>query len=183
MACPTRKLLFMIPEGHRQPGLAIGLFDRTTRQTSVYLERPNSTLGRARFSPDARWVSFAVIGPNGYRIVIAPFQDGAGPPEIRWMTIAAEATAALDKARWSPDGNLLYYVSEADGFRCVMARRLEPTTKRPLGSPIDVYHFHSARRSLMNAWFGFLEISVTADRLFFNLGETTGNVWMAEWKD
>jgi hypothetical protein len=34
----------------------------------------------------------------------------------------------------------------------------------------------------MNAWFGSLEISVSQDKLFFNLGETTGNIWMAEWK-
>ena len=34
----------------------------------------------------------------------------------------------------------------------------------------------------MNAWFAWLEISVSPDKLFFNLGETTGNIWMAEWK-
>jgi hypothetical protein len=34
----------------------------------------------------------------------------------------------------------------------------------------------------MNAAIPFLELSVTADRLFFNLGEVTGNIWMAEWK-
>lgn len=35
---------------------------------------------------------------------------------------------------------------------------------------------------MMNAWMRSLEISVTRDKLFFNLGETTGNIWMAEWK-
>lgn len=175
------KLLFMIPEGHRQPGLALGLFDRKTRQTSVYLEHPDYTLGRARFSPDGRFISFVAIRPSGIRrIVIAPFQN-PGVPEDQWITIAEETTP-LDKSRWSPDGNLLYYVSEEDGFRCIRARRLDPATKRPVGQPFDVYHSHSARRSLMNAWFGSLEISVSQDKLFFNLGETTGNIWMAEWK-
>ena len=172
----------MIPEGQRQPGLAFGLFDRKTRQTSVYLEHPDYTLGRARFSPDGRWVAFMAASRAGvYRAVIAPFQSGGGPPEDGWIAIA-ETTAALDKPRWSPDGNLLYYASEEDGFRCIRARRLDPATKRPVGEPFDVYHSHNARRSLMNAWFGSLEISVSQDRLFFNLGETTGNVWMAEWK-
>jgi Tol biopolymer transport system component len=178
------KLLFMIPEGHRQPGLALGVFDRATRQTSVYLEHPEyAALGRARFSPDGRWVAFGAVSRSGlYRIVIAAFQSSGGPPEDQWITVAEEKSAALDKPRWSPNGNLLYYASEADGFRCIRARRLDPATKRPVGPSFDVYHSHSARRSLMNAWLGSLEVSVTRDRMFFNLGETTGNIWMAEWK-
>jgi hypothetical protein len=34
----------------------------------------------------------------------------------------------------------------------------------------------------MNAAVGPQEITLSSDRLFFNLGETTGNIWMAEWK-
>lgn len=43
-----------------------------------------------------------------------------------------------------------------------------------------MYHSHSARRSLINMGFQFLEISLSSDRMLFNLGETTGNVWMAK---
>jgi hypothetical protein len=85
-----------------------------------------------------------------------------------------------DKSRWSPDGNLLYYLSERDGFRCIRAQRLDPATKRPVGAPFDVYHSHSARRSLMNPALHFLEISLSLDRMVFNLEERTGNVWMAK---
>jgi hypothetical protein len=55
-------------------------------------------------------------------------------------------------------------------------------TGSPVGQPFDVYHSHDARRSLMNAGTPpFYELSLTADTLLFNLGETTGNIWMAEW--
>jgi hypothetical protein len=101
---------------------------------------------------------------------------------VREWIVVAEATRVLDKTLWSSDGSLLYYVSEVDGFRCIRAQRLDPTTKMPLGPPLDVYHSHSARRSLMNPWLGALDLSVTADKLFFNLGETTGSIWAAEWK-
>ena len=178
-----RKLLYAIPEGSRQPGMVLGLLNTTTREKTVYLEHPDYTLARARFSPDGRWVSFGAVSTAGVnRVIIAPFPGNGAPPEDKWITIAEETKAGLDKPRWSPDGNLLYYVSEADGFRCIRARRLDPATKRPSGRPFDVYHSHSARRSLMNAWFAWLEISVSSDKLFFNLGETTGNIWMAEWK-
>jgi hypothetical protein len=45
--------------------------------------------------------------------------------------------------RWSPDGALLYFLSERDGFRCLWAQRLEPTAKTPFGPAVPVHHFHS----------------------------------------
>ena len=36
---------------------------------------------------------------------------------------------------WSPDGNLLYFLSERDGFRCIWGQKLDPASKRPLGAP------------------------------------------------
>ena len=50
----------------------------------------------------------------------------------------------------------------------------------PIGPPIDVYHSHSAWRSLANPWLGSSELSVSLGKLFFNLGETTGSIWAAE---
>ena len=177
------KILHLIPEGRKQPGRAIGLIDVATRQKSVYLEHPEYTVGRARFSPDGRWVSFMANHRTGRnRVVVAPFHSGSGSREDQWITISEETSAMQNKPRWSPDGNLLYYTSDVDGFRCIRARRLDPVTKRPIGRPIEVYHSHGARRSLMNAGILHMEISLAPDKLLFNLGETTGNIWLAEWK-
>ena len=82
-----------------------------------------------------------------------------------------------DKPRWSPDGNVLYFVSEQDGFRCIWALRLDPATKRPLGAAFPIFHAHEARRSLMNIGWGELQISVARDKIVFNLSERTGNIW------
>ena len=182
-----QKLLYLIPEGANSRGLSLGIVDARTREKSVYLTHPTDSLARARFSPDGHWISFTaftttLVGTPGVnRIIIAPFHIPSGPLEREWIVVAQE-TRALDKARWSPDGSLLYYVSEADGFRCIRAQRLNPTTKMPIGAPNDVYHSHSARRSLMNPWLGALELSVGPGKLFFNLGETTGSIWAGEWK-
>ena len=130
----------------------------------------------------ASWPSTAFDRAGLYRVLVAPYQNDSPSREDQWITIAEETRVVLEKPRWSPDGNLLYYTSDVDGFRCIYARRLDPATKRPVGQPIELYHSHSARRSLMNAAFGPQEISLSPDRSFFNLGETTGNIWMAEWK-
>ena len=82
---------------------------------------------------------------------------------------------------WSLDGNVLYFVSERDGFRCIYAQRLTPDTKEPMDHPMDVYHFHVARRSMMNFVNAEMaRLSVARNRIVFTLGERTGNLWMTE---
>jgi hypothetical protein len=82
-----------------------------------------------------------------------------------------------DKPRWSPDGNTLYFISDRDGFRCVWAQALQPDTKRPLGEPVAIYHFHSSRLSPINTALGLLELDVAKDKVVLNVGEVTGNIW------
>jgi dipeptidyl aminopeptidase/acylaminoacyl peptidase len=83
----------------------------------------------------------------------------------------------VNKPRWSPNGNLLYYVSDQDGFACIWARRLDPVTKNPVGEPQAVVHFHSGHNSLDTAYG--MELSVADNKLVFNLGEGSGNIWLA----
>jgi serine/threonine protein kinase len=176
------KLLYLLGEGRpNQPrgSMALGLIDVAARRKTDYLEHSSRGLMRARFSPDGRWISFVEMDRPGFnRIMIAPF-DLPGPAEDKWIAITGNTTFH-DKPRWSPDGNLLYFISDLDGYRCIYARRLEPTTKRPLGEAFNVYHSHSAGRSLMNMGFQFLEISLSRDRLVSNFGEVTGNIWIAK---
>jgi Tol biopolymer transport system component len=51
-----------------------------------------------------------------------------------------------DKPQLSPDGNTMYFTSNRDGFICVWALRLDPKTKRPLGAPFAIQHFHGSQR-------------------------------------
>jgi eukaryotic-like serine/threonine-protein kinase len=177
------QILYMIEEGRRQPTTGLGLFDVATRQKTDYVLSPKYSLARARFSPDGRWIAVMAFDASGVHIVVMPFRREGPPREDEWVAITEHRQFPQDKPRWSPDGNLLYYTSEADGFRCIWAQRLDPATKRPIGPPLEIYHSHSARRSLANAGIPiFWEIALTRDKLFFNLGETTGNIWMAEWK-
>jgi len=82
---------------------------------------------------------------------------------------------------WSPDGNLVYLNSWRDGHECIWALRLRPGTKRPIGEPFAVFHSHGARIAISNQ----IEqaMAVGGNRLVFSMGERTGNIWMAEWKE
>jgi len=50
-----------------------------------------------------------------------------------------------------------------------------------VGEPFAVYHSHGTRLSLSNQIERTL--GVGGNRLVFSMGERTGNIWMAEWKE
>ncbi len=84
-------------------------------------------------------------------------------------------------ADWSPDGNTIYFLSERDGFRCIRAQRLDPTSMRPVGPSLDIYHFHSRRLSLMTVTDPLsINLHIAADKAVFAIPERTGNIWMTE---
>jgi eukaryotic-like serine/threonine-protein kinase len=127
-----------------------------------------------RWSPDRRWISFHTIeSPVARRIYVAPAPGIAGP----WIPIT-DGTGMDRLTAWSPDGGVLYFISEADGFRCIAARRLDPATKQPIGNVFYVYHFHDARRSMMSLInVNMARLSVASDKMVFTLLERTGNLW------
>jgi WD40-like Beta Propeller Repeat len=124
-----------------------------------------------RYSPDNRWVSFTVrIQSNRGRITVAPL-DGPKPvPESAWVPIVD--AGADDYASWSPDGNTLYFTSGMDGYSCLWARRIEAGSRRPVGEPFPVQHFHG------RVSFGHGGWEPTSGRIGLALVEVTGNVWM-----
>jgi Tol biopolymer transport system component len=171
-----KKIVFIPALGER---FSLAFLDVATRQKTDLLKHPKYALARARFSPDGRWISLVAHADVVRTGSIAVMPSDAPIDEEKWIWIANEATWH-DKPRWSPDGNLLYYTTDRDGFRCIRAQRLDPGTKRPVGPPIDIYHSHSARRSITNAGVLSLEISLSRDRMVFNQEERTGNIWMAD---
>lgn len=150
------------------------------------LEHPNYILYGGRFSPDERWISFhaETSSPVNRQIFIVPFRDRQVRPEREWMAVT-DGSAPDREPYWSPDGNLLYFLSDRDGFRCIWAQRLDAATKRPAGSPVPVQHFHHARQSLSGVTGGpaAIALSVTRGGMVFALAELTGNIWMTKTQD
>jgi eukaryotic-like serine/threonine-protein kinase len=175
---PDNRHLLYWPQNRRQ----IGLLDIQSRKAAVILAQENYSLLRASFSPDGVWVVFqADVAFDRSQLFIAPFRGMSQIDRTSWI----EATDAAEPAyipRWAPDGNALYLMANTDGYRCLWRQALDPQTKRPLGKPTAVHHMHGARRSIGYITPGFAEISVAHDRIVFPLGERTGNIWMAEWK-
>ena len=79
---------------------------------------------------------------------------------------------------WSPDGKLLYFGSDRDGFNCIWARAVDGAKKRPGRPAFAVAHFHAAARHLGNVGVAFRGMSLAHDKIVFPLEEFGGNIWL-----
>jgi Tol biopolymer transport system component/DNA-binding winged helix-turn-helix (wHTH) protein len=168
-----RWLLYMdIAEGRR----FIAALDLKSGESVAVLRHESRHLHQGHFSSDGRWVVFVeAVSPERRRIWVAPFR-GSLVPQQEW-TALSNGDWQDDKPRWSPDGSFIYFASNRDGFSCLWGQRLEPASKQPLDAPFAIHHSHSARLSMQNVYVSVQEISVARDRLVFNMGELTGNIW------
>jgi hypothetical protein len=142
------------------------------------LKHPSLGIYNARFSPDGAWVAFNArpdrLSPP--RMLVAAVRNSVVAGENEWIAVTEDGEAPA----WSPQGNLLYFWSDRDGSPCLWAQRLDATTRRPWGPPVSIQHFHSRVLSWKNLYLGPPDLAVARDRIVFNLGEHTGNVWMTE---
>jgi Tol biopolymer transport system component len=170
------------PAGHTpsHPRTTLWALDRTSGRRVEILRHDRYNLFRAHFSPDGQWITF-----HGDRLgletreFIARFRGTEAIPESQWIVVT-DGAAYSDTPRWSPDGNVLYYLSQRDGFRCIWAQRLEPTTKRPIGAPISILHIHNLRRSISGVGLGSLDLAVSQNKIVFNMIELWSNIWTGD---
>jgi Tol biopolymer transport system component len=113
------------------------------------------------------------------QIFLAP-NTGQLVKQSDWIPVT-DGTGLDREARWSADGNRIYFLSDRDGFRCIWARNLDPKSKQPRGPPYPALHLHDARLSLSHiANTGQVGISARGENLIFSMGELTGNLWTTE---
>jgi WD40-like Beta Propeller Repeat len=122
----------------------IALIDVATKTEKDFLSLPSNDLYHAYFSWDDRWVVFKkVLDPTKAQILIAPVRNHVAGKESAWVAVT-DGRFSYDKPQFSPDGNTIYFTSTRDGYLCIWAQRLNPTTKHPLGPPIAYEHFRNS---------------------------------------
>jgi serine/threonine protein kinase len=156
----------------------VGLLKVGSSPNHVWLSHPSYGIYSPRLSSDGHWVAF-----NGRtdrlapaRVLIAEVRGAVVAGEKDWIVVSEDG----DAPTWSPQATLLYFWSDRDGSPCLWAQRLDPATKRPTGGPLSIQHFHNRGLSWRNLYLGTPGIAVARNRIVFNLGEHSGNVWMMD---
>jgi len=155
------------------------MVDVDSGQQRLILAHPKYPIDAVVFSPDGQWLAFhyapAPLTPRA--IYLVPVRDGQAAGETEWIAIM-DRPGNQSRPWWSPDGNVIYFLSSAGGRMEVWAQRLQPATKRPLGEPFRIYSPTGERYSIRaGSWFG---TGISPRFLVFPMTEMTGNIWIAE---
>ena len=97
------------------------MLDLETRQTSVLISHPTYDIHGAELSPDGKWVAFHLPRPGSEHLKIAPVRAGKAAAEEEWITVTTVA-GSNRRPWWSPNGNLLYFLSTRDNYQCIWAQ-------------------------------------------------------------
>ena len=142
-------------------------------QISELSKDTQQSLRNAVFSPDGGWMAWEI----GANVVVGRFLNER-QLDTKNAIVVAVTIDSSGYPQWSPDGNLLYFLSKENGYRCIWAQRLDPATKTPQGQPIGVWHVHESFRKIWT----IAPFSISRTQLVVPLTDVTSNIWMAEWK-
>lgn len=155
------------------------LFDLEFKSRVAFpIEAAKGTPGSVEFSPDEKWVAFALPKDRVGPIIVAPVRNGRAAPEAEWINIT-DSGGYNNRPWWSSGADILYYLSNSDRNICVWARRLHPVTKQPVGAPFAIFHAHDRKRTISSeaAIFG---PAVGKDSIVFAMEDRTSNVWIGD---
>lgn len=149
--------------------------DADVRAAKVLVHRPGSNLYNPRFSPGERWISFVAVDARGSRtarLYVAPATGG------EWIPVT-DGDAFDDKARWTPDGRTIFFISDRGGYLNMRGRKFDPVTGRMIGESFAVTSFGSGGTGLPSNP-ALIEFSVTGRQIFLPLTESSRSVWVLD---
>jgi Tol biopolymer transport system component len=178
---PDRSKILVDDAGPKQRDIHI--LDVATGQSKPLLQHPELRLTMPRLSPDGRVLAFSQTREGrARRIYLVPF-TGESVPESQWSLIL-DGKDFDRQPVWSPSGDILYFVSDRDGTRCIWAQRVDGATRQAVGQPFAAHHIHQLRYSLNDIGDpAAAGLTVVNGQMYLAGFETRSNVWMAERRD
>jgi dipeptidyl aminopeptidase/acylaminoacyl peptidase len=169
---------FLLLWNDTDPGNHLGLLD--TQSGKARTIAMGSHFYGPELSPDGGWISFVVkSGEHDFHGYIARIPESGFALESDWIPVNP-ASHEFQMLFWSPDGNLLYILSEhgEGNLNWLEGQRLDPQSKRPAGQPFTVYHFKEPRVPTMDPIWN--HPAAVEGKIVLELGDMSTNVWMMD---
>jgi Tol biopolymer transport system component/DNA-binding winged helix-turn-helix (wHTH) protein len=142
----------------------------------ILASRPGYSLWQAHLSPDGKRIVFMGVKPRSENkqsaIYVMPSKGG------NWLSVTEDDHWA-DKPRWSPDGKVIYYVIEKNGFLNVWGIRFDGLRGKTAGTPFQITAFESPA-IMLPSLIEASDISLSPGKLAIDLEETSGSIWMLD---
>jgi Tol biopolymer transport system component len=155
--------------------LSIAAAPKAETQGRKLASNPGYNLFEPRFSPDEHWICFLAVQRKDAAVRTIYVMPAAGE---EWLPIT-EGKHWDDKPRWSPDGKLLYFMSNRTGFFNLWAIRFDPEQGKSVGQPFLVKAFESPEQRYLRS-AGQLQLGISEQRFVLPLSQVSGNVWVLE---
>jgi Tol biopolymer transport system component len=142
----------------------------------ILISNPSLDLYQANFSKDRHWISFLAISekPGGLELTIYAIPSAGG----KWVPIT-DGKHWDDKPRWSPDGKIVYFVSNRGGFFNVWGQHFDPVRGQTFGDAFPVTSFNRPNLMVPND-IQNVELSLGRDRLAITVEQASGSIWILD---
>lgn len=140
---------------------------------------PSYDLWEGNYSSDGRWIIFQALEDQTMRFVSTIYVlAAAGGPWIR----ITDGKHWDVKPRWSPDGKVIYFLSERSGFFNVWGIHFDPAKGTPAGDPFQVTTFDKPNLMVAEP-MNTVGLSLTHDRLVVTVAQVSGSIWVLDNAD
>lgn len=158
----------------------IHILDVATGVSKALLQHTQYPVTMPRISPDGKLLCFSGLQPGrARRLYLASF-TGEPVPENEW-TVLVDGSDLDRQPFWAPSGNLIYFISDRDGSRCIWAQRVDTANRKPVGTPFAVQHMHQIRHNLVDVGDpAAIGLSLAGGQMFYASFELHANIWLAE---
>ena len=128
-----------------------------------------STMSNFTMSPNGRWIGYNAVETARSTVGVIPTDGGERH--------AVTSGAWDDKPQFSPDGRLIYFLSDRGGSYNVWAVGFDPDRGLPVGEPFRITGF---TYPLTQVHISNIGISVVGRSLAVPFGNGTSSIWMVE---
>jgi Tol biopolymer transport system component/tRNA A-37 threonylcarbamoyl transferase component Bud32 len=124
----------------------------------------------AALSPNGDWLAFIQARADGRAALYMVNIRRPAPAPADWKLLAEDRNY-LGSLAYSPDGKVLYYVSQRDGFPCVWAQPIAPDGTP--GAAFPALHLHPGSSIFTEAD----NIAIASNKLFVLRTDIRGDIW------